>query len=209
MKSTILVFGLLVAVNILSSCDSKRESKNVDSFYTTRSFGDIPTRPLLKPLSLSFDDIHKKWYLEIPHFFKQRMNIDSIKKIGVEKTYVFGNVLEEKRICDSYNNGDFVVANKFGKVYYDSKKFKTEADEIQLQPIDIKNNIFLIPERWYVINVADSTIKAFFSKSKYQNYLKKKDISGTLYNIDSIDNEFIKTGILPWFPDGVKVKLRK
>ena len=65
------------------------------------------------------------------------------------------------------------------------------------------------PERWFVINVADSTTEAFFSKKKYQNYLKEKGISGKMYDVNKYYKQFKETGILPWFPNSIKVKLRK
>ena len=79
-------------------------------------------------------------------------------------------------------------------------------DNVQVYPDSI-HHTFIIPERWFVINAADSTTEAFFSEAKYQTYLKEKGLSGRMYNIDSVNKEFTKTGIAPWFPDSIRIKL--
>ena len=72
-------------------------------------------------------------------------------------------------------------------------------NEIVIHPIDTINNIILLPERWFIINVADSTIEAFFSQAEFQKFLTSKNLPAKLYNIDSLDKVFSNTGILPCF----------
>ncbi|MGB0880041.1 MAG: hypothetical protein ACPGTO_05700 [Polaribacter sp.] len=209
----ILLFCLLslgVCLTI-QSCFFDKKHRNIDSFYISKSFGDMPRVPLLKPLDLTYGQTKggKTWLMGSLHYFKQRISIDSIFDIGIHKFFIYGKIFERKRYIDNYDAGKFVFVSKYNRVYTTPKLRDTEVDEIRIYPTDSINKTFILPERWFAINVADSTVEAFFSKSKYLDYLKEKGVSGKMYNIDSINKVFRKTGILPWFPDNIKVKLKE
>jgi len=203
------VFCLFVIY--MQSCFFDKKNINVDSFYTTKFFGDIPMIPLVKPLSLSYDRFKKNWSVMTPLSFENDMAIDSIINIGVEKPYVYGKILDQKRNANFYTSEDYtskgyLYIDQFNNIHHPN--FIEKSDNIYRLPIDTINKTFILPKRWFVINVADSTTEAFFSKKKYKKYLKDKGISGKMYNIDSINNVFLETDILPWFPKNVKNKLR-
>ncbi|MFB9065892.1 hypothetical protein, partial [Flavobacterium branchiarum] len=194
---------------LVSSCFLKKEHKDVDPFYTTNHFGQFHILPLLKPITLMYDPSTKVWWLEYNHSLKHNISINTLTEIGVDKTYIYGNILGWKDTIQSYTARDYVFTDKYGITSWDEKKDKPTPDEIQIYPTDSIHKIFIIPERWFVINVADSTTEAFFSKKKYKNYLKEKGVSGKMYNIESVKKEFAKTGIAPWFPEDIKTKLRE
>ncbi|MCV9933302.1 hypothetical protein OIU80_13510 [Flavobacterium sp. LS1R47] len=205
--STTLIVAIMLC--LVSSCFLKKEHRDVDPFYTTNLFGQFHLLPLVKPITLSYDPSTKVWMLEDNHSLKHSIGIDSLIKIGVEKTYIYGKVHGWKDTIESYTSKDYVFLNKYGRIYGPSKNKKGITNEIQIYPTDSIQKIFIIPERWFVINVADSTTEAFFSKKEYKNYLKEKGVSGKMYNIESVKKEFAKTGIAPWFPEDVKTKLRE
>ena len=209
MKNKILIYWIGVIHIFLQSCIFDTDIEGIDPFYTTRSFSDIPLMPLVKPLTLAYNKPSSKWILVVPHEFKQRLTIDSITEIGVEAPFIYGKIFQIKNYYPEYKNSDYVFLTKFNTIYKFDKYRKPASDEIQIFPDDSVNKTFILPERWFVINVADSTIEAFFSKSKYLEYLKVKGVSGKVYNIDSVENAVGRSGVFPWFPDSVKTKLRK
>ena len=83
------------------------------------------------------------------------------------------------------------------------------SDQVQIFPIDstTKNCTFKVPLRWYVIDVSNQSVKLFLNKRKYQDYLKLKNISGKMYNSKDYQEQFYKTGLLPWFPDEIRKKI--
>ena len=204
---------------IFQSCVFENNQKSIDSYYTSKYWGELrPRIPLFKPLSIYKDRMTPdKWGIDYNDIiskdynftFKHTLGIDSIISIGVDKTYVYGKVFERKHRSKIYKVGDYVYARKYGGTSSSKERRKMDNNRVQIYPIDSINKIFILPERWFVINVSDSTTEAFFSKSKYEKYLKKKKLSRRMYNIDSINKVYIKTGILPWFPDSIKVRLRK
>ncbi len=202
------VIVLILAAAVVSSCLFDKRPKDVDPFYTTRNFGQFPVMPLVKPIKLIQNDQSKEWGIDIPHSFKKRLSIENINEIGVCEIYVYGRIDKKKWNISTYKKGDFVYAHKYGGTTI-SKEAWNSAEEIRIYPIDSNSKTFILPERWFVINVADSTTEAFFSKTKYDEYLKEKEISGKMYNIDKYHKQFIETGILPWFPDSIKVKLKQ
>ncbi|MCV9933305.1 hypothetical protein OIU80_13525 [Flavobacterium sp. LS1R47] len=211
MKNKIsITLSVAIMLCFVSSCIFKKEHKDVDPFYTTNHFGQFHLLPLAKPITLSYDPSTKVWLLQDnKHILKQNMFIDSLTEIGIDKTYIYGKLFERKDYIETYQPEDYLFLNKFGSITFNSKKDKPTPDEIQIYPTDSIHKIFMIPERWFVINVADSTTEAFFSKKEYKNYLKEKGVSGKMYNIESVKKEFAKTGIAPWFPEDIKTKLRE
>jgi len=206
----VIITSVLIAVCILGvlSCDFRKSHKDVDSFYTTRNFGQFFLIPLIKPLALIYDSSIEKWWIEDKHALKQSMFIDSLTEIGVDKTYIYGNLFARKHTLQIYNPKHYVFVDKFGVITSRPTKDTTGMkDKMQIHPTDSIHQTFIIPERWFVINAADSTTEAFFSEAKYQAYLKEKGLSGQMYNIESVNKEFTKTGIAPWFPDSIKIKL--
>lgn len=207
---TFLYIALVFCISTgIQSCLFERTPKDIDPFYTTRSFGDIPTMPLLKPVKLYYDRVEEKWGLEIPFGFNHRMSIDSVLDIGVEKTYIYGTVHERKVYLENYKEGYMAFVNKYNRIYMLASPDEAKTDEIPIYPSDPVRKVFLLPERWFVINVADSTLEAFFSKPDYKKYLEERGVSGAMYHIKDVEKEFVKTGILPWFPDSIKTKLRE
>jgi hypothetical protein len=207
-----IVTSVLIAVCILGvwSCDFRKSHKDVDSFYTTRNFGQFFLVPLIKPLALSYDPSIEKWGLSDQHALKEMMYIDSLTEIGVDKTYIYGKLFARKHTLQIYNPKHYVFVDKFGVITSGPTKDTIGMkDKMQIHPTDSIHQTFIIPERWFVINAADSTTEAFFSEAKYQTYLKEKGLSGRMYGIDSVGEEFTKTGIAPWFPDSIKIKLRQ
>jgi hypothetical protein len=204
-----VITSILIAVGILGvlSCDFRKSHKDVDSFYTTRNFGQFFLVPLIKPLALIYDPSIKKWWIEDKHALKQSMFIDSLTEIGVDKTYIYGKVVAREDSIENYTLKDYVFVDKFGIIYGPTKNTIRMKNNMRIFPTDSIHKTFIIPERWFVINAADSTTEAFFSEAKYQTYLKEKGLSGRMYTIDSVNKEFTKTGIAPWFPDSIKIKL--
>ena len=163
-----IITCVLIAVGILGvlSCDFSKSHKDVDSFYTTRNFGQFFLIPLIKPLALIYDPSGKKWGLSDEHALKEMMYIDSLTEIGVDKTYIYGKLFVREKTLESYTPKDYVFVTKFGIIYGPSKDTTRIKDEIQIYPTDSIHKIFIIPERWFVINAADSTTEAFFSEAK-------------------------------------------
>ncbi len=208
MKPFIFSSAILCTIIFMESCNFNKKHQEVDSFYTNKNLGDIYLMPLSKPLKLNYDRTAKKWYLQTPLYFKQNMAIDSIFEIGVEKTYVYGKIFKKKNYIENYTPKDYVFVDKYNVTSWSQRPEKLTEDEIQIYPTDKVNKLFILPERWFVINTADSTTEAFFSISAYKKYLKQKGILGKMYNIESDNKKFQETGILPWFPDSVKTKLK-
>ena len=205
-----IITSVLIAVCILGvwSCDFRKSHKDVDSFYTTKNFVQFFLISLIKPLTLIYDPTGEKWGLADKHALKESMYIDSLTEIGVDKTYIYGKLFAREKTLEYYTPKEYVFVDKFGVITSGPTKDTTGMkDEMQIYPTDSIHKIFIIPERWFVINAADSTTEAFFSEAKYQTYLKEKGLSGRMYGIDSVGEEFIKTGIAPWFPDSIKIKL--
>ncbi|MDN3672553.1 hypothetical protein QWY99_05720 [Flavobacterium branchiarum] len=211
MKNKIsITLGIAILLCLVSSCFLKKEHKDVDPFYTINHFGQFHILPLLKPITLLYDPSTKEWWLNKNNLLKQNISNEiTEKEIGVEKTYIFWKIIGRRDTIEGYTSKDYVFLDKYGVISYGRSKIKTFVDEIQIYPTDSIHKIFIIPERWFVINVADSTTEAFFSKKKYKNYLKEKGVSGKMYNIESVKKEFAKTGIAPWFPEDIKTKLRE
>ncbi len=207
MKSLKIVIGSLIII-VVSSCFFDKKPKDVDPFYFTRNYGQFPLLPLIKPVKLSQDDQSLEWSLEIPHSFKQRISTDKLADIGIDKTFIYGKIKSQKYILNNIKKGDLVYARKFGGTLISQEPMEAER-VMEVYPIDSTSNTYIIPERWFIINIADSTTEAFFSKKKYEEYLKEKGISGKMYSINKYYKQYKETGILPWFPDSVKVKLKK
>ncbi len=136
------------------------------------------------------------------------MNIENINSIGIEETFIYGKVKHEKQTIDGIEKGDLVYARKFGGTLISQEPMALERVK-RAYPIDSKSKTSVLPERWFVINVADSTTEAFFSKKHYEEYLKEKGISGKMYDINRYHKQFKATGILPWFPGSIKIKLKE
>ena len=195
-----------------TSCLFDKNTKRVDTFYTNRNYGQFPIIPLVKPINLKCNDQTKEWRIETLKYFKKKINkryLDN-SQIGIDSTYIYGKLTPIKRYVEDYKNGDNVYMYVDGSVTW-TKDIKTmnNNDIIEITSFDTVNKSFIEPERWFVISVADSTTEAFFSKKKYENYITEKGISGKMYDINKYHKQYKEIGILPWFPDSVKVKLKK
>lgn len=210
MKNKILIALMLGVMLCLVSCFFKKEHKDVDVFYTTNHFGQFHVLPLAKPIIFMYDPKTKEWWIDTKNALNHNMsNVITEKEIGIENTYIYGKLRGWTDTIESYTPKDYVFLNKYGTIYGPTKSRKGITNEIQIYPTDSIHKIFIIPERWYVINVADSTIEGFFSKKEYENYLKEKGVFGKMYSIEKAKKEFMETGIAPWFPEDVKTKLRE
>ncbi len=204
----------------LSSCFLKKDPPNVDSFYTTKGFGDIPLLPLVKPILISYDRINKFWgigdvgdMLQLS-FLDNHTSIDSIRSIGVEGNYIYGNTHNRVVYIDKYTKEKVVCAMRSGGLTIGKKSDTIYEDEIRIYPIDstaIDSTAkqFILPERMFVIHPPDSTLKVFFEESKYKDYLKEKGISGKMYDLDTMHAVYLQKDTLPWFPKEVKDKIVK
>ena len=216
---TIIFTSCFFYIFIFQSCVFENNQKKIDAYYTSKYWGEQrPRIPLFKPLSIYKDRMTPdKWGIDYDDLvsrghnftFNHTLEIDSIINIGVDKSYVYGKIFEKKYQEESFIiDVDYIYAYKYGGTTWKKENHKSSDNEIQIYPFDSINKIFILPERWFVINVADSTTEAFFSKLKYENYIKERGISRRMYNIDSINKVYRRTGILPWFPESVKIKLR-
>ncbi|MTI32680.1 hypothetical protein [Xanthovirga aplysinae] len=206
MKSFIVGTLLLLSIFCIQSCGSRTALEDVDLFYTNKNYGQFFLTPLIKPIKLRGD--YGIWYLETPHSFNYRISIDSLIEIGVDKECVYGKINQKKWYIKDYSNKDFVYARKDGGTITLKEK-RDSKGEPRLFPIDSVSNTFLLPERWFVLNAKDSSTEVFFDEKNYKEYLNKKGLSGKMYKIDSLHKEFKKTGVLEYFPDSIKTKLRK
>ncbi len=98
--------------------------------------------------------------------------------------------------------------DKIGTMYFPLEKGIPSENQIQIELVDSVKRIFLIPKRWYIVNTNDTSFNYIFKETDYKKTLKDLCITETLYNIDEIYDQFNSTGILPWFPDNVKVLLK-
>lgn len=198
----------IVLLTMVSSCFFDKKHKNVDSFYTKRIHLDFPVLPLAKPIFVHYDKSYNEWFFEIPEFFKNKLYLENLKEIGIDNVYIYGKTNKKKRNLKNYKEGEFVYANKYNGISISKELSKLEG-ELQIFSVDSTKTIFIEPERWFVINVSDSITDVFFSKKKYNDYLKGKGISGKMYKIEKYHKQYRETGILPWFPDNIKEKLKK
>jgi len=204
--------GIVLIVALLAtSCFFEKQHSDIDPFYTARNFGQFPVIPLIKPVKILCDDQTKKWNVDIPSFFVKRVGNRDLynSEVGVEMPYIYGKLLPIKRYVEDYKEGDHIYMFKDGKVTWSPEILELGKDCMLISSFDTLSKSFIEPERWFVINVADSTTEAFFSKAAYTHYLKEQGISGKMYDINKYHQQFLETGVLPWFPDSVKVKLRK
>jgi hypothetical protein len=209
MKSLKKIITFIIIVTVTISCAFNKIDKKIDSFYTTKNFGQFSVIPLVKPIKLWRDDQSKEWGIDrLKYDLKRSVNINNQKKIGVDKSFIYGKLPKHKQNLNDYTKEDYVYFYKYGGVSI-SKTILNSKDEIRIYPIDSTSKTFILPERWFVINVADSITEAFFSKKRYDEYLKQKGISGEMYEINKYHKQYKETGILPWFPDSIKVKLKK
>ena len=191
------------------SCLSNKKSKGVDTFYTTSNYGQFQLLPLSKPIKLTKDDQSGEWWIDMSkHSLNHNMNIDELIEIGIDESYIYGSINPIKKKLKKYKKEDFVYAGKYSDISWSSKPTQFEG-EIRLYPIDSNSRTFIIPKRWFIIDSKHSTIDAFFSKKKYEDYLTEKGISGKMYDINKYHQQYKETGIVPWFPDSVKVKLKR
>ena len=208
MRNLKKVAVLVTIITVFSSCFFDRKPKDVDSFYTKKNYLDFPAVPLVKPIFIHYNKAYDKWFFNVPDYFK-KLYIENLNKVGVDKSCIYGKLITTRRFVEDYKNGDHVYMYADGSITW-TKNIKSISDSVvKITSFDTLNKSFTEPQRWFAINVLDSTAQAFFSKRKYDNYLKEKGISGKMYNINKYQKQYKETGILPWFPDSIKVKLKK
>ncbi len=178
------------------------------SSYTKKNYLDYPVIPLSNPVFAYYVKEYDEWSFKIPDYFKNKLHIENLNEIGVNETYIYGKLGKKKWSVRRYEIGDYVYAHRFGGTTLSKEPFNSKND-VRIYPVDSTSKTFILPERWFVFNITDTITEAFFSKKKYEDYLKTKGISGKMYNINKYHKQYKETGILPWFPDSVKLKLKK
>lgn len=204
----ILISCISFSLVVFTSCLFQEKHPDVDSFYTARAKYDFPRTPLLKPFYLTYDKIDRKWDLNYPTLLTYGMSPSNTDSIGIDKHYLYGYIQGHEKIAEQYKKGMFVHLRKDGIIVYPKTLLKSK-DYIPLKLIDSTEKTFKIPNRWFVVNAKDSTRHVFLSKLKYDKFLNRNNISGKTYNTLEMHKQFLDTGILPWFPDSVKIKLSK
>ncbi len=210
---------IILLVLLFQACRSGSTDKGVDPYYTKVSWGEgRPRIPLIKPLAIYKDRMTPyKWgiaYRDVINddqafSFNHHVEIDSITHVGIDRSYVYGPVFERKFTIEEFGGGnDYVYADQYGGLSLSKLKIEPLDSEVQIFPIDTVKKIFIYPQRWFVINVADSSVEAFFSETKYKAYLAELGCPDTLYDIDECYKQFRQTNVLPWFPDSIKNNIR-
>lgn len=204
----VIVSGVVVLVFCFSCFFDKKQK--MDAFYTTRNYGQFPIMPLVKPIKLIRNGQTKAWRIKTLNHFKKKISTRYLdnSQIGIDSIYIYGKLTTIKRQVEDYQNGDKVYMYVGGSITWTKKTKKINDNIARITSFDTITKSFIEPERWFLINVADSTIAAFFSKKKYEDYLKEKGISGKMYDINAYHKQYKATGMLPWFPDSIKVKLK-
>ncbi|WP_143470510.1 membrane lipoprotein lipid attachment site-containing protein [Labilibaculum filiforme] len=216
MRKILFVLGLAV---LLSACDNSKSK--VSRYYKATTWNrNCPRLPLYEPLAIykdlstppewfmSFDDLLSGKKNEID-YHSIGANIISINDIGADRGVVYGCIKESELIETGAEFGNYAFINSKGGFSFPLKNRPSRENEQALVLIDSTKRSFLVPERWYLINTKDTTYKFFFDKKNYQAELKELNVSSQLYDIDSVYNEYVSTGVLPWFPDSIKVALRR
>ncbi|MBL4560011.1 MAG: hypothetical protein JKX79_03395 [Labilibaculum sp.] len=217
MQKIMFVLGLIM---LLSACN---QSKPKVSWYykATNWNSNCPRLPLYEPLAIYKDlSTPPKWFMSFNDLLSSKKdkidyhsigaNIISINHIGVNNGIVYGCINESTVKIEGYSLGDFVYMNNEGSPSWTSDStYKHQEGEIVATILDTVNKVVMVPERWYIINTKDTTYNFFFDKKNYQAELKELKVSAHMYNIDSVYNQFVREGVLPWFPDSIKVALNK
>ena len=209
--SITLKFSLLGILFSLSSCNFFTK-KNIDisSFYTDTHFGQFPILPLVQPIKLHYHKLNDDWGIDFSTSNITRVNIVKQDSIGIQNNYIYGIIPKYKFEPISYNKNTRSFLHKFGSIIdiEDKELFPTK-DEIEILPIEITKEscIYEIPQRWYVIDISNKSIEVFFTKKEYLSYLRLKNISGRMYNSKDYQEQFYKTGLLPWFPNEIRKKI--
>ncbi|PCH69222.1 MAG: hypothetical protein COC06_07915 [Bacteroidales bacterium] len=217
MRKIIVVLGLIM---LLLACNQSKSK--VSRYYKATNWDrNCPRLPLYEPLAMYNGHIDPpKWFLSFNDFQSSKKdeidyhsigaNISSINHIGVDRGVVYGCIKESTVKIEGYSVGDFVYMNNEGSPSWTSDStYKHQEGEIVATILDTVNKVVMVPERWYIINTKDTTYKFFFDKKNYQTELKELKVSAHMYNIDSVYNQFVREGILPWFPDSIKAALNK
>jgi len=217
MKKIIFVLGLVM---LLVACNQSKSK--VSRYYKAINWDrNCPRFPLYEPLAIYKDrSTPPKWRLSFNDFQSSKKdeidyhsigaNISSINHIGVDRGVVHGYIDESVRIFENCDSENQVYFDKDESVFYISKEvYPIGSGDIVLSLLDSIKKEFLFFEHWYIINTKDTTYNFFFDKKNYQAELKELKVSAHMYNIDSVYNQFVRGGILPWFPDSIKAALNK
>lgn len=202
------VAALAVLALSLLGCNGGAK-EGLDSFYTRKSLDKTPIMPLIKPVRMYYDEFEIGWWIDMTDYeFGHLFNIYDQDSIGVEGGYIHGNLKPEDFHISNYKKTNYYFFRKYGSISI-SPEFSEprEGYEVRVYPSDSTGRYLMLPERWYVLDVGNTKIEAFFSREKYRRYLEKKGVSGKMYDIRLYHRQYRETGILPWFPDSVKQKI--
>ena len=76
---------LAITAAVVSSCFFDGRHKDVDPFYTIRSYGQFPVMPIVKPIKLYYDKLDDEWGIDkLEYSLKQSISISDQKNIGVD-----------------------------------------------------------------------------------------------------------------------------
>ncbi|MDB2606884.1 hypothetical protein N9Y48_03795 [Zobellia sp.] len=187
---------------------SKKKKPKVDSFYTQKMFGQqFALVPLMKPIKLSYDtDINTWGFLETSYKGFSFIGANA-KKIGVQGQYVYGKVEEREYENEDLLPDEIVYALSSGGATWSTTEKKGSRYK-KATSMEGKTNSYLLSERWFILSTNDEKSEGFFDKNEYIKSLKEKGIDGKMYNSDSLLSQFQETGVLEYFPDSIKAKLR-
>ena len=193
---------------LLSCGTGEKKHPDVDSFYTQKRFGQqFALVPLIKPIKLGYDTDMNTWgFHPSSSFFGFSVYNASTEYIGVQEPYVYGKIEATEKTYDNLKPDDIIYARTKGGTLISKDESKNYG--LRIEELEDKPNTYLWPERWFIIDAAEGKGEGFFDKSEYLEQLKRKRIEGKMYNSDSLLTEFQKTGILEYFPDSIKTKLR-
>lgn len=199
----------LLIVLCLISCrfESQNKQTDVDKFYLPQRMGQqMNLLPLAKPMKLTYDNDMHNWFMDVNNN-PSRVQIHNPTTIGVNSQYVYGKVESSEKVLNKVEEGDNVYAYYFGGATWTPKSLEGK-EHLRIFPIKGRPNTYILPERWYIINASEGKGEGFFNYDEYLKSLNEKGIEEKIYKSDSLLKEFQNTGVLEYFPDSIKTKLK-
>ena len=204
--------GLLILFSLyLHSCGiGEKKHPEVDGFYTQKRYGQqFALLPLAKPVTMGYDTDNERWgFHDSSNIYGFSLHGADTDYIGVNGQYVYGKVVATETTNDKLEPDDIVYAVLSGGSTW-TKEPKVGGSDVIAIPVQGKPNTYLLPERWFIINTTDEKVDGFFDQAEYSKALKNKGIEGRMFKTDSLLKAYQETGLLEYFPDSIKTKLRQ